>query len=188
MAHTKSKLTFFFSLLSVGILAFIFCFSPKEHKPKIYDCFLFFNELEMLDIRLNELYDKVDHFVLVESTETFQGNPKPLYFEKNKQLYAPYLDKIIHVVLDEHFETDNPWQREYHQRDQILRGLKGCHRRDIAIISDADEIVRKSKIDELVPSLSDAQILSCSQKCTFSISIDPRVKCGTARWLPLMII
>ena len=159
----KSLAALFF-VISVCILGCIFLFPTQKYSPKIYDCFLFFNELEMLDIRLAELYDKVDYFVLVESTETFQGNLKPLYFAENKERYAPYLDKIIHVVIDEHFETKDPWQREYYQRDQILRGLKGCRRQDVIIVSDADEILRKNKIDALLPSLQKAEILSCQQK------------------------
>ena len=54
-------------------------------EAKIYDCFLFFNELEILDIRLHELYDHVDKFVLVESLETFRGKQKPLYFTENRE-------------------------------------------------------------------------------------------------------
>ena len=51
----------------------------------IYDCFTFFNEFDILEIRLHEMNPWVDRFVLVESAETFSGNPKPLWFEENKQ-------------------------------------------------------------------------------------------------------
>ena len=54
-------------------------------KPKIYDCFLFFNELELLEIRLNVLKDIVDYFVLVESTKTFTNQDKPLHYQKKKK-------------------------------------------------------------------------------------------------------
>ena len=52
---------------------------------KIYDGFLFFNELDLLDLRLNTLNDVVDYFVLVESSITHQGESKPFIFEENKQ-------------------------------------------------------------------------------------------------------
>lgn len=68
---------------------------------KLYDCFLFYNELDILDIRLNLLKDIVDKFVVLESTVTFSGKPKPLTFQENKHLFAPFLDKIIHVVVDD---------------------------------------------------------------------------------------
>lgn len=51
----------------------------------IYDCFTFFNELNLLEIRLNILNDVVDKFVLVEATKTFSGKDKPLYYEQNKK-------------------------------------------------------------------------------------------------------
>lgn len=67
---------------------------------KIFDCFLFFNELDLLEIRLNYLYNHVDYFVLVESEITFQGNKKDCYFEKNRERFSKYLDKIIYFKID----------------------------------------------------------------------------------------
>ena len=60
----------------------------------IYDCFTFFNEYTILDIRLNTLYDYVDKFIIVEATRSHQNLPKPLYFEENKDKYIKFLDKI----------------------------------------------------------------------------------------------
>ena len=68
---------------------------------KIYDCFLFFNELELLDLRLNILKDVVDYFVIVESTVTFTSKPKKLIYEENKELFKEFEDKIIHVIIDD---------------------------------------------------------------------------------------
>ena len=67
---------------------------------KIYDGFIFFNEIDLLDIRLNTLYDVVDHFILVESSVTHQGTPKSYIFEENKERFSKYLDKIIHIKID----------------------------------------------------------------------------------------
>ena len=67
---------------------------------KIYDGFIFFNELDLLDIRLNTMYDVVDYFILVESSVTHQGTPKPYIFEENKERFSKYLDKIIHIKID----------------------------------------------------------------------------------------
>ena len=59
----------------------------KEQKfMKIYDAFLFYNELDLLEIRLNILKDKVDYFIIGEAVQCFNGNAKPLYFEENKEL------------------------------------------------------------------------------------------------------
>jgi beta-1,4-mannosyl-glycoprotein beta-1,4-N-acetylglucosaminyltransferase len=65
---------------------------------KVYDVFTFFNELELLEIRLEMLNNIVDRFVIVECVETFSGNQKPLYYEENKSLFKKYQHKIIHHV------------------------------------------------------------------------------------------
>ena len=70
-----------------------------KHKGEIYDCCIFFNEIDLLQIRLKELYDYVDHFVIVEAEETHRGVPKPLHFPANQHLFAKYLDKIIYVPI-----------------------------------------------------------------------------------------
>lgn len=141
-------------------LAFIasHCFGRE---PKIYDCFLFFNELALLDIRLHELYDHVDKFVLVEATETFRGNPKPLYYESNKHLFKKFADKIVHIIVEDHMEASSPWDREAFHRDQIKRGLTDCHPEDIILIGDVDEIVRSSILSQIKQSLRDGEMLAC---------------------------
>lgn len=68
---------------------------------KIYDAFLFFNELEILKLRMNILKDVVDYFVVVESTITFSSKPKQLFFQENKNLFEEFKNKIIHVVVDD---------------------------------------------------------------------------------------
>jgi beta-1,4-mannosyl-glycoprotein beta-1,4-N-acetylglucosaminyltransferase len=68
---------------------------------KVYDCFLFFNELDILELRLEILNDFVDKFVIVESTVTFSGKEKPLFFNENKDKFSKFADKIIHVIVDD---------------------------------------------------------------------------------------
>ena len=82
-------------------------------------------------MRLNEMYDHVDKFVIVEATETFRGKPKPLFFAENRHLFEKFADKIIHIVVTERITTDNPWKRERFQRKQIMQGLKKCHKNDL---------------------------------------------------------
>jgi beta-1,4-mannosyl-glycoprotein beta-1,4-N-acetylglucosaminyltransferase len=118
----------------------------KENaQPQIYDCFPFFNELDILDIRFAELYDKVDRFVITEATLTHGGKPKPLYFADNLQRYAKYLHKVTHIIVDQYPALDS-WSIERHQRDQLMRGLTACKDNDIILISDADEIPRATSI------------------------------------------
>ena len=68
---------------------------------KVFDSFIFFNELELLEMRLNILKDVVDYFVLTESPFTVSGNEKPLYYQENKDRFGKLNDKIIHHVTEE---------------------------------------------------------------------------------------
>lgn len=114
----------------------------------IYDCFTFFNELDLLEIRLNVLNNVVDKFVLVEMTKTHTGKDKELYFSKNQERFAKFNKKIIHIIVDDYPELEksesddfgNKWLLENYQRDAIMRGLKDAADDDIVIISDLDEI------------------------------------------------
>ncbi|MGC1878481.1 MAG: hypothetical protein WA347_06825 [Rhabdochlamydiaceae bacterium] len=138
--------------------------APKraEYTPKIYDCFTFFNEFELLEIRLNELNDVVDYFVLVEMDETFQGSPKPLLFKENHKKFEKFLHKIIYVGVTERIEVhNNPWEREKFQRDQIMRGLQQCADNDVILVSDLDEILSHRAIPRIVHALNHHQVIAC---------------------------
>lgn len=114
----------------------------------VVDCFKFYNELQMLQFRLAELNDVVDHFVLVESTRTHNGNEKKLYFQENKHLFEKYHDKIVHVIVEDAptqetvLERGPAWANERFQRECIERGVQqlDLSDEDILIIADCDEI------------------------------------------------
>jgi len=74
---------------------------------KIYDSFLFFNELDLLELRLTILDQYVDYFIISECDYTFSGNKKPFYFEENKKLFDKFLHKIIHIKNYNSNETNN---------------------------------------------------------------------------------
>jgi beta-1,4-mannosyl-glycoprotein beta-1,4-N-acetylglucosaminyltransferase len=117
---------------------------------KIIDCFLFYNELQMLNYRLNILKDLVDYFLIVESTHTFVGKEKKLYFNNNQDKFNFCKDKIIHIIVDDmpykypntNYINNEQWQNEYHQRNCIKRGLEQIKLvdDDLIIITDLDEI------------------------------------------------
>jgi len=136
---------------------------------KVYDCFTFFNELDLLKIRLDELYDSVDHFVIVESTISFTGKSKPLYFAENAQQFEKYKDKITHIVIDYFPDltgdaaTDH-WTREEYSRNSILRGLSGCNNDDVIFISDLDEIPSALVIPRITQYLAKLNNLNKKQK------------------------
>ena len=123
----------------------------------IYDCFQFFNELDILKIRLEVMNPIVDKFVISEATETFSGLKKPLYYEENKELFSEFQDKIIHVVVEDTPEGDTHY-RDTFQKNAVTRGLKDCRDDDIVIFSDLDEIPNPEKIKEILQNLQNDKI------------------------------
>jgi hypothetical protein len=115
----------------------------------IYDCFIFFNELELLELRLHELAGVVDKFVLVEATRTFTNKPKPLFFQENQDRFREFKDKIIHVIVEDSPDITDAWAVEYFQRDCISRGLRHCRPEDWILVSDVDEIPRAATVKQV---------------------------------------
>jgi glycosyltransferase involved in cell wall biosynthesis len=122
--------------------------TPATPERRIIDCFQFYNELDLLEVRLAELAPVVDRFVLVEARYTHAGDPKPLYFDQNRHRFAAYLDRIDHVIVE-----DDPggfsWKREGHQREAIARGIPDLADDDMILVSDVDEIPRRGVIAAL---------------------------------------
>lgn len=123
-------------------------------KFRLYDCFIFNDELDMLEIRLEELYEHVDVFVLVESTETFAGKPKPLHYGENRARFSRFESKIRHVVVDRVPETaretsgmdSTKKSSEPYQRRMMKEGLHDARPGDMILVSDVDEIPVGSKV------------------------------------------
>ena len=104
----------------------------------IYDCFSYWDEDLLLDLRLNILDNYVDYFVIVEGNKTWQNNPKKLRFEIDK--FKKFKNKIIYVPVTDLPDGEDPYLRENHQRNSIIKGLKNSKENDLIIISDLDEI------------------------------------------------
>lgn len=117
----------------------------------IWDCFTFFNELDILELRLAELDAVVDKFVIAEATHTFSYDPKPLHFAENRQRFAKYLPKIVHVVVDDLPAAGDAWDREAFQRNAVARGVAAADPDDVVMISDVDEIPFPEHIRRLTP-------------------------------------
>jgi beta-1,4-mannosyl-glycoprotein beta-1,4-N-acetylglucosaminyltransferase len=123
---------------------------------KIFDCFMYYDEELMLDLRLNLLNNYVDEFVIVESSYTHSGEPRKPLFDINK--YSQFKDKINYILLED-LPTDlftindedsldsknskfilNAVKRENLQRDTLSKGIKFAMAEDVIIVSDVDEI------------------------------------------------
>ena len=130
---------------------------------RIFDCFMYFDEELVLDLRLNYLNPYVDYFVIVESSFTHRGEKRNLKFDISH--FSKFKDKIIYKVYDktpdkirEIFEKDDEteknskyiWNaifRENSQRNYISKGIEFADQEDLILISDVDEIPNLSQIN-----------------------------------------
>jgi|TARA_B100001063_G_scaffold245772_1_gene282429 beta-1,4-mannosyl-glycoprotein beta-1,4-N-acetylglucosaminyltransferase len=117
----------------------------------IYDCFSYWDEDLLLDLRLNILDKHVDYFVIVEGNKTWQNNPKNLKFRI--QNYSKFKDKIIYIPVTDLPGGDNPYLRENFQRNCILRGLEKAEKDDLIIVSDLDEIPNPNVFKNFKPEM-----------------------------------
>jgi beta-1,4-mannosyl-glycoprotein beta-1,4-N-acetylglucosaminyltransferase len=137
----------------------------------IYDCFTFYNELDLLELRLKTLDDVVDRFVLVESTRTHTNKTKPLYFNESKSRFAHYSHKIEHIIVDDNPEGPDPWVREQFQRDAVIRGLKSLNPNDLVLLSDLDEIWNPDSLPQIRAATTGGRVAVCEQhNCYYFIN------------------
>ncbi len=109
----------------------------------IFDCFTFFNELDILELRFDILDPVVDYFVLVEATKTHHGEEKRLYFHENRERYKKYEEKIIYVLVEDtpEYKGECDMGIVNYLRNSIMRGLVDKARPDdYILVSDVDEI------------------------------------------------
>ena len=130
---------------------------------KIYDCFQYFDEDFLLDIRLNILNQYVKKFIITEATYTHNGTKKKLNFDINQ--LKKLKDKIEYIIVDEHpnnllslvkNEPEhkkgeklilNGMARDYFQRENLVKGIKDADDNDMILISDLDEIPNLSNLN-----------------------------------------
>ena len=116
----------------------------------IFDCFQYFNEDHIADLRFNILNEYVDFFVIVESTVNHQGQTRKLHFDKNK--YKKFHNKIIYIEVDDTPDnikkphTGGESLVEQYQRNSIMKGLNKSQDNDLIILSDVDEIPDLNKL------------------------------------------
>ena len=105
---------------------------------KIFDCFTYFDEEHLAEIRLNILKDHVDYFVICEAKENHKGISKKLNFPLEK--FKNIKHKIIYIVLDKFPKLKTTWERQDYQRNYLINGLSKAVKNDLILFSDADEI------------------------------------------------
>lgn len=159
-------------------------------KRRIICAFQFYNELDILKIKLEELNDVVDFFIISESNKTHSNKPKQLYFENNKDLFKKFKSKIIHqVILDTpdnyinlahdtlddrynhvvdvvnahtHYPKDiSSYGRDSFEKESLYRAMSFARLDDIVILGDCDEIPKASVLKEIINNFDDKEIYHC---------------------------
>ena len=131
----------------------------------IYDCFQYFDEDHMVDLRLNILNQYVDFFVISESTKTHQGKDKKINFDIKK--FSKFKNKIKFIIADykeevnfeKHTGGESPI--EQHQRNALIEGIRDASPEDLIILSDSDEIPDLEKLRDIDKN---KQFIAFSQK------------------------
>lgn len=160
---------------------------------KIYDAFTFFNEIDVLKMRLELLYEVVERFYISEADHTHSGNPKPFHFEENIREFAPWADKIEYIKvicnIDEldfsktdkvYTPTSSSWRLEQDQRNALIACLDSIEDNDLVIVSDLDEFVDPKILIEIKKSgLNSGARLSLKNHCFY---MNARVVNGVNVW------
>tara|TARA_B100000989_G_C19530688_1_gene469603 strand:+ start:2701 stop:3513 length:813 start_codon:yes stop_codon:yes gene_type:complete len=112
----------------------------------VYDCFSYWDEDLLLDLRLNILNNHVDYFVIIEGNKTWQNNPKKLSFNIDK--FSKFKEKIIYVPVSDLPDGNDPYLRENYQRNCISKGIVDAKDDDLILISDLDEIPNPKNLNK----------------------------------------
>ncbi len=131
----------------------------------IYDCFTYFNEDLILDLRFNILFDEVDYFVIIEGSKTHSGRKKKKNFQIEK--FSKFKKKIKYFFIENMPNSVNSWELENFQRNQIMLGLKKANKKDLILISDCDEIPNLKTIKNIDFKKFKNNIFAFEQKCFY---------------------
>ena len=131
----------------------------------IFDCIPFFNELDILKLRMEIMNPYVDYFVLEESTVTFSGESKRMIFAENRHLFDKFKDKIRYVaVADSPMSGVTTHERDKYQKNQLIRALTDCRPDDIIIFSDVDEIPNPVTLQQVTEHFDPDKIYHLAQR------------------------
>jgi hypothetical protein len=160
---------------------------PQPAAPRrIFDLFPYNGEAQVLELKLNEMSGWIDRFVIVESRQTFTGQPKPLHFELERERFAPWAHKIEYVVVDAFPEhVASPWARAFHQRDQAVRGIAGVAAPDdLVLLTDVDEVVDRRAVERFTGDFIGLEMQTFRYFLNYRRSTAQQARSGSASiWL-----
>lgn len=134
---------------------------------KLYDCFIFNGELDLLEIRLNILYEYVDQFVILEGEGTFSGIKKELYLDKHQERFDKFADKIKYLVAPNPESIPCRWSREAYYRNNLIEGLEKAKGNDFIMLSDLDEIPDPDKVYSYLTRINEPFTLQARNHCYY---------------------
>ena len=131
----------------------------------VFDCVPFFNELDILKLRMQILNPYVDWFVIEESSVTFSGESKRMIFAENRHLFKEFEEKIRYVAVeDSPMEGVTTHERDKYQKNQLIRVLSDCRADDIIIFSDVDEIPKPETLVRIMEGFKAGKIYHLAQR------------------------
>lgn len=140
---------------------------------KVYDCFTYDGE-DCLELRLRTLWERVDHFVIVEAELTFAGTAKSLQFDPARYAWASSKIRYITLPATEFAKCQTAWDRERFQRNALRRGYQDAADHDVVIIADVDEVIRPEKIGVVEPgSVQVFELLMLYFYCDYLMVSEP---------------
>ena len=134
---------------------------------------LFFNELDLLELRCHTLKGIVDAHVIIEATTTFTGKPKRLIYGETRERFSDF--PIIHEVVELPSVVDSPWDREHASHAYLLHAVKRIDP-EIVIWSDADELARPDTVDRFKALKTECATLDLDHLIYFADRIRPDIR------------
>lgn len=150
-------------------------------RPLIIDTFPINTELELLQMRLEEMSPAVDYFIAVEADVDHQDHPKPFHITENLDRFAEWADKLIVVRatgLPTHADDPDPWARELAQREYVKDGLAELAARGVEL--GPDTIILHGDVDEICRSL---YVRNVRPKGAEFVSFRQRMSCFAVDWV-----
>ncbi len=132
----------------------------------VYDLIPFFNEIDILKLRLGVLSPYVDKFIIEEATMTFSGQEKDLCFEKNRDKFKEYLDKIVYIKVTDTPLVAQTHERDYFQKNHLVEGLKqvGATEDDVIIFGDCDEFPNPKALQKIIAEFDKTKVYHLAQR------------------------
>ncbi len=132
----------------------------------VYDLIPFFNEIDILKLRLGVLSPYVDKFIIEEATMTFSGQDKDLCFEKNRDKFKEYLDKIVYIKVTDTPLVAQTHERDYFQKNHLVEGLKqvGATEDDVIIFGDCDEFPNPKALQKIIAEFDKTKVYHLAQR------------------------